>query len=172
MTQILPPPIIPIGKITSKHGYKGSLNIFWDDDDLIPEPGDYLYVLINEKGVPFLIEEMSKSLEIVKLQFIDSESQAEELLGLTVGLDQNSIDEVPPQFQISGFQLVSAEGQVIGEIESIEDYPGQLMLNIICENRKILVPFVEEWIIQIDEKNRTLYMDLPEGLVDPENHED
>ncbi len=172
MTQILPPPIIPIGRITSKHGYKGSLNIFWDDDDLIPEPGDYLYVLINEKGVPFLIEEMSKSLEIVKLQFVDSESQAEELLGLTVGLDQNTIDEVPPQFQINGFQLISSDEQIIGIIDSLEDYPGQIMMNIICENRKILIPFVEDWIIQIDEKNRTLQMDLPEGLVDPESYED
>ena len=172
MTQILPPPIIPIGRITSKHGYKGSLNILWDDDDLIPEPGDYLYVLINEKGVPFLIEEMSKSLEIVKLQFVDSESQAEELLGLTVGLDQNTIDEVPPQFQINGFQLISSDEQIIGIIDSLEDYPGQIMMNIICENRKILIPFVEDWIIQIDEKNRTLQMDLPEGLVDPESYED
>ena len=172
MTQILPPPIIPIGRITSKHGYKGSLNIFWDDDDLIPEPGDYLYVLINEKGVPFLIEEMSKSLEIVKLQFVDSESQAEELLGLTVGLDQNTIDEVPPQFQINGFQLISSDEQIIGIIDSLEDYPGQIMMNINCENRKILIPFVEDWIIQIDEKNRTLQMDLPEGLVDPESYED
>jgi 16S rRNA processing protein RimM len=172
MTQILPPPIIPIGRITSKHGYKGSLNIFWDDDDLIPEPGDYLYVLINEKGVPFLIEEMSKSLEIVKLQFVDSESKAEELLGLTIGLDQNTIDEVPPQFQINGFQLISSDEQIIGIIDSLEDYPGQIMMNIICENRKILIPFVEDWIIQIDEKNRTLQMDLPEGLVDPESYED
>jgi len=55
---ILPPQVIHLGKITSKHGYKGSVNILWDDEDLIPEEGDYLFVIINEKGVPFLIETM------------------------------------------------------------------------------------------------------------------
>jgi len=167
---ILPPQVIHLGKITSKHGYKGSVNILWDDEDLIPEEGDYLFVIINEKGVPFLIETMNTTGEIVKLKNIDSEEQAHELIGSTVGLDEADVEFQNSPIQLIGFQVIN-HNQSIGTITEIQNFPGQLMFTVSCENRNFLMPFVEEWIVNIDENSRTLSVDLPEGIIDPDNHE-
>ncbi len=167
---ILPPQITYLGKITSKHGYKGSLNILWDDDDLIPDEGDYLFVIINEKGVPFLIESMNSTGEIVKLKHIDTEEQAQELIGSAVGLDEADVEFQNSPIQLIGFQVIN-QNQNIGTITEIQNFPGQLMFTVSCDNRNFLMPFVEEWIVNIDENLRTLSVDLPEGIIDPDNHE-
>jgi 16S rRNA processing protein RimM len=167
---ILPPQVIHLGKITSKHGYKGSVNIFWDDEDLIPEEGDYLFVIINEKGVPFLIESMNTTGEIVKLKNIDTEEQAHDLIGSLVGLDEADVEFQNSPIQLIGFQVINNQ-QNIGVITEIQNYPGQLMFTVSCENRNFLMPFVEEWIVNIDENSRTLSVDLPDGIIDPDNYE-
>ncbi len=74
-----------IGSITSKHGYKGTVHIRWDDEDLIPEEGDFLFVVIDQKGVPFRILKMNATAELVDLEFIDSEEKAKTILGYSVG---------------------------------------------------------------------------------------
>jgi ribosomal 30S subunit maturation factor RimM len=46
------------------------------------------------------------------------------------------------------------------------------MITVSSENRDFLIPYVETWIRDVNENSRTLTMDLPEGIIDPENHED
>ena len=58
------------------------------------------------------------------------------------------------------------------DIKAIEEYPGHPMLVVIGENREILIPLIEDWIINLNEDLRTLKMTLPEGLINPEEHED
>jgi ribosomal 30S subunit maturation factor RimM len=84
---MLPPITTAVGKIVSKHGFKGNLNInlksdFFED---ITE-GDYLFVIIDQKGVPFLIESLNSTKQIVKLQFVDTEQQAIDLVGKEIGI--------------------------------------------------------------------------------------
>jgi len=87
-----------------------------------------------------------------------------------VGLDEADVEFQNSPIQLIGFQVIN-QNQSIGTITEIQNFPGQLMFTVSCENRNFLMPFVEEWIVNIDENSRTLSVDLPEGIIDPDNHE-
>lgn len=171
----LPPPVHIIGSITSKHGYKGTIHIRWEDEDLIPDEGDFLFVVIDQKGVPFRILKMNSNAELVDLEFIDSDEKAKDIIGKSVGLDQSLIPENHFHTALEHFSLQDSRSPFAGVITKMLEYPGQLMLHVSCQNREYLIPYVEEWIRETNIKTRTLIMDLPEGLIDTDiqsTHED
>jgi len=168
---LLPPKLHLIGKIVSKHGYKGNIIVRWDDEDLIPEIGDTLFVVIDGIGVPFLIEEQNSTQEILTLHTVNNETFAQELVHCEVAIEADFVEETN-DFSFVGFTILNAQNESIGVISSIEAYPGQLMITVSSENRDFLIPYVETWIRDVNENSRTLTMDLPEGIIDPENHED
>lgn len=170
---MLPPITTTVGKIVSKHGFKGNLNInlksdFFED---ITE-GDYLFVIIDQKGVPFLIESLNSTKQIVKLQFVDTEQQAIDLVGKEIGILFDESHQTVSPNGLEGFRLFDQFKHNIGEIKGIEQYPGHDMLVVFGENREILIPLIEDWITNLDEESRTLQMTLPEGLTNPEEYED
>lgn len=170
---IFPPKTTIVGKIVSKHGFKGNLNIHIESDyfDELNE-GDYLFVIIDQKGVPFLIESLNTNKQIVKLQFVETEQAALELVGKEIAIPYSEDHLSPSDNQLQGFILTDQHHHHIGIIQGIETYPGHDMLIISCENREILIPLIEEWITNLDEESRTLQMTLPEGLTNPEEYED
>ena len=170
---MLPPKTTTVGKIVSKHGFKGNLNISIDAsfiDDIFE--GDYLFVIIDQKGVPFLIESLNSTKQIVKLQFVDSEEIALELVGKDVAIEFSENHAQSTSNGLDGFLLYDQHKTLIGNITAIEEYPGHPMLVVNCENREILIPLIEDWITNLNEDSRTLHMSLPEGLLNPEEHED
>ena len=62
----------------------------------------------------------------------------------------------------TGWQVVDAVAGAIGEIEHVEDSTA----NTIFFVGDKLIPATEDFIERIDAKERTIYMILPEGLLD------
>ncbi|MBK8081160.1 MAG: hypothetical protein IPK25_13305 [Saprospiraceae bacterium] len=55
----------------------------------------------------------------------------------------------------------------VGMIEEIVLYPGQLMALVKNKSGAIIhIPMIEDWIISIDQKNKIICMNLPEGLLE------
>jgi 16S rRNA processing protein RimM len=162
----IPPAVHVIGTITSKHGFKGTIHIKWDDEDLIPSEGDFLFVLIDQKGVPFRILNMNSTAELVDLECIDHEEKTKDLIGKSVGLDMAQIPENTHHTALDTYELIDANSAFKGIIEEVSEYPGQLMLHVRCDNRNYLIPYVEDWIIETQINTRTLVMKLPNGLIE------
>lgn len=68
---------------------------------------------------------------------------------------------------IEGFTVVDAEAGAIGTAVSINEMPGQHLLEVERENGKtVLIPVVDEFLEGLDEEERCIYVNLPEGLLD------
>ena len=68
---------------------------------------------------------------------------------------------------IEGFTVVDAEAGAIGTAVSIHEMPGQHLLEVERENGKtVLIPVVDEFLEGLDEEERCIYVNLPEGLLD------
>lgn len=69
---------------------------------------------------------------------------------------------------LAGFQLIGADGEVLGAVTALEDNPAHslLVVRIAGEDRVVRVPFVEEFVCSIDEDAATIHANLPEGLLD------
>lgn len=69
---------------------------------------------------------------------------------------------------LSGFLVVDELLGEIGAISDVQEMPTQDLLVVAAPGGEVLVPFVEDFIVEFDDAERIVYMDLPDGLVEPE----
>ena len=69
---------------------------------------------------------------------------------------------------IEGFSVVDSSAGVIGTASSINEMPGQNLLEVSRPDGRdpVLIPLVDEFIDGIDEAERTIFVTIPAGLLD------
>lgn len=164
-----------LGKIVTKYSFKGELLIKLDTD----EPESYLTtesILVeqNRKLIPFFIEGSSlhkSTLLRVQLEDVNSEEDADELVGLSVFLPLKELPELADdQFyyhEIIGFTAFDEQFGEIGTITGVNDATPQALFEIKHPNGKeILIPVNDSFIQRIDKPNQSFYFQSPEGLIE------
>lgn len=167
---VLPPPLTLVGKIHAKHGYDGRLSIecFATSNKVISK-GNYLFVIIDGKGVPFCIMDVNKTQELIKLKGIDTEEKAKALIGLSFGIPSSKKMSVIPQDNaLIGFRITDETSGFQGTITQVETLPQGMMFTVVGEDKTnpVLIPLVEAWITRIEDQDQHIIMSLPIGLVD------
>ena len=158
-----------IGRIGKTHGVKGELSFLFDDDVFDRVDCDYLVLDVDGILVPFFIEEYrfkSDSNAIVKFCDVDSQPRAAELTGSDVYFPRALADEddEPSLSMLVGFNIVEANsGKTIGRIVAIDESTVNLLFEL--EDGR-LIPANDDLIHNIDTKKRTIWMDIPDGLLE------
>ena len=65
--------------------------------------------------------------------------------------------------EVCGF---STDSKKIGKIENINSRLPQPVFEIMYDSRIVLIPIHEDLIKKIDKKNRIIYLDIPNGLLE------
>lgn len=69
-------------------------------------------------------------------------------------------------FDWEGFQILDRAGKQVGVIEEIVQNPLR-QFSVKTENDKnILIPFVKEWIVDVDKTHLQVKINFPEGLIE------
>ena len=162
--------VYQIGKLGKTHGVKGEISFLFDDDVFDRTDADYLILKVDGIFVPFFLEEYrfkSDANAIVKFEDIDTQERARELTGCEVYFPRelaDSDDDSISWAAIVGFSLIdAATGQPVGRIASIDDSTLNILFEL--EDGK-LIPASEELITDVDKDNRTITIDLPQGILD------
>lgn len=137
----------------------------WDRAD-----ADYVFLDVDGIQVPFFLEGWrfrSDSVALLKFQDIDSAEDASEYVGSDVYFPHDltpepSEDDEYTWRSFTGWQVTDASQGTIGTIDYVEDSTANI---IFCIDGK-LIPATEDFIDRIDAKERTIYMNLPDGLLD------
>lgn len=161
-----------IGQITKPHGLKGELSMNFDDDIFDRVDCPYLICEVDGLLVPFFIEEYrfkTDSSALIKFIDIDSAEQAQQLVGSTVYFENKFIEEGDEE-EVSlnyfiGFDIKDGEA-LVGTITDIDDQTENWLFVVERDGNELLIPAHEEFITDIDHQNRTITMDLPNGLID------
>lgn len=165
--------IFPVGQINKPHGIGGEMSFSFSTDVFDSEEAPFFIVEIQGIFVPFYLEDYrfkTDSTGILKFDGIDNENEARDFSGLTIYLPKTYLDktedtEISLEYFI-GFQ-VEENGQNIGIIEGIDESTENVLFIVEDKNGKeILLPAIDEFITEIDHDNKTLHLDLPEGLLD------
>ena len=162
--------VYKIGKLGKTHGVKGEISFLFDDDVFDRVDADYLVLMVDGILVPFFMEEYrfrSDTTAIVKFEDIDTQERARELTGCDVWFPRalaDSDDDTITWAAIVGFDIIDANsGKPVGRIASVDD----TTLNILfCLEDGRLIPASEDLITSIDKGNRTITINIPEGLLD------
>jgi 16S rRNA processing protein RimM len=115
---------------------------------------------------------------IVKLEEVDNRDTATLLQSRDVLLRAQDIlpdharefefepEETLKYGHLAGFLMVDALLGEIGIIDEVLEMPQQEMAFLKYKERDVLVPLNEQFIQSIDEVNRQVMVDLPDGLLD------
>lgn len=156
-------PLVIIGRIMKTHGYEGKLKLEIDDDiDIdLKEP---VFLMFQEKPVPFFITEFSGSNPfIVKIDDIDTIDLARELVGRDLYIQSEEIEEGP---DLAGYSLVDIKLGTIGTVIEIVSNSAQDLIVTHYNGSERLIPFVDELITEIDHETQMIGLNLPDGLLE------
>jgi len=164
---------IILGRITKISGYEGAVAVklektFTENIPLL----ESVFLEIDGKPVPFFISEYEYSgADILKLKFYDYETieKVTELVNCLVFLTSppagNLIED--NLTDLTGFSVLSVDNTLIGVVSELIRNPGQWLLAIKSEeDKEILIPLHDDFIVNIDHIGKILIMDIPEGLLD------
>ena len=163
--------VYKIGIIGKAHGVKGELSIQIDDDVFDRVDAEYLVLKLDGIFVPFFMEEYrfkSDSVVLVKFEGVDTQERARELTGVEVFFPRE-LAEQDEETELSyaalvGYTLIdNNSGKPVGTIAYVDEQTINIMFEL--EDGR-LIPASEELIVDVDQKNRTITLDIPEGILD------
>jgi len=163
-----------LGKIVKKYSFKGELLVKLDTDEPeLYENLDSVFVDLRNTLVPFFIEssQLHKS-ELLRVKFeeVDTEEDADALMksGLYLPLEfLPKLDNDKFYFhEIIGFKVEDKNFGHVGIITSVNDSTAQSLFEIDRDGIEILIPMNDEFISKVDKKNKTIFVETPEGLID------
>ena len=162
-----------LGKITRRHGLAGNVILKLDTDQ--PELYNKLesiFVEINGLLVPFFIAKSSWSkLDALNIAFKNStEALVDQSLGKDVYLPLSSLPKLTgKQFyyhEIIGYNILDENDNDCGVIRSVNDQTAQVYFITNLDGKEVVIPMIKDWIIEVDREERTIKMQIPEGLID------
>ncbi|MFP3859754.1 MAG: ribosome maturation factor RimM [Bacteroidales bacterium] len=165
-----------VGKILKTHGTGGEvlINSEFDLPDTFTKV-ESIFIMIDGQLVPFFIESIlikSSKTAAVKFEDVDTTEQANELTENDWHLKEKKISELFDTHinkieWLKGYSLIDQSDKKIGKIIDIEEIPSNTLLEVQTkEGKTCQIPFNEETIIFIDEKQEIAKVEIPEGLLD------
>ena len=153
---------IEAGEIVTTHGVRGEVKVLcWLDDPEMLCDFDRCRIC----GTEYTMESVrvQKTCNLVKLKGIDTMEEAQALRGKTVELYREDIDgDVIFAAELEGVR-VFAEGQSIGKITEVLDYPGNSVY-VVKGDYEYMIPAVKQFILSTDLEKNEMQVRLLEGM--------
>ena len=158
---------IEAGEIVTTHGVRGEVKVLcWlDDPEMLCE---FDRCRIAGKDYEMTQVRVQKTCNLVKLAGIDTMEAAQAMRGKVIELYREDIDEdVIFAAELIGMD-VYADGEKIGRIKEVLDYPGNSVY-VVKGEYEYMIPAVKQFILDTDMQNNTMQVRLIEGMRSDEN---
>jgi 16S rRNA processing protein RimM len=172
-----PGALIGLGQISGAHGIKGAVKVRADAEAATTDPEVFEAigeVWIGGRRYEVLQAERHKNQVRLWLEGVHTRNRAEELTGLPVLGDRRRFPALPPGesywFQVLGLPVVNAaDGAQLGHLDHIIPTTGHDVYVVRQGEREILLPAVEDVIVEINLSEGIIKVAPPEGLLDEED---
>ena len=158
---------IKAGEIVTTHGVRGEVKVLpWVDSPEILSEFDRCRI----DGVEYKMEScrVQKTCNLVKLSGIDTMEAAQAMRGKVLELYREDIDdEVIFADELLDMEVFS-EGESIGKIVDVLDYPGNKVY-VVKGEHDYMIPAVKAFVISTDLDKNEMQVRLIEGMRSDEN---
>jgi 16S rRNA processing protein RimM len=166
--------LIGLGRISGAHGIKGAVKVRADAEAATTDPEVFAalgQVWIGGQWYKVLEAERSKNQVRLWLDGVNTRDQAEKLMGQQVLGDRRRFPPLPPGeyywFQVLGLPVVNTvDGTRLGYLDHIIPTPGHDVYVVVEGEREVLLPAVEDVIVEIDLKAGVIKASPPLGLLE------
>ena len=158
---------IEAGEIVNTHGVRGEVKVLcWlDAPEMLCE---FDRCRIAGKDYEMESVRVQKTCNLVKLSGVDTMEAAQKLRGKVLELYREDIDdEVIFAAELVGVE-VYADGQCIGTIREVLDYPGNSVY-VVRGEHEYMIPAVKQFILSTDMEKNVMHVRLIEGMRSDEN---
>ena len=162
-----------IGKLAASFGLKGELVLKHSLGKKTSLNGlEHIFIEEGKDNfMPYFLQStnIKNDAEIfIKLEGIDTKESARKLTPREVWLSEDDFKKFAAKaapIAMLGFHLVNEE-EDLGEIIEVIEQPHQILCTILLDGKEALIPIHEESLDKIDQKNRKVFVTLPDGLLD------
>ena len=158
-----------LGKINKTHGYNGTV-VFVSDrtlDDALEHLKE-VFLVIDGLAVPFPVKELTLLTDTsarLQLEFINHQNEARELTGCEVysAIAFNEQEQEAELETWMGYTVHDTRHGKIGVVHHLEDYNGNVVIQIMDGEKEILMSPYPEMINRIDHHAKKIYITAPDG---------
>ena len=162
-----------VGQIVKAHGIKGEIVLDLDGNhsDILLEL-ESVFVEVNQKLIPFFIDDISVTDKraIIKFEDINSSEDTKSLMKKNVFISNDYLPEdEEDRFyyeELIGFKIQDQNQGEIGTVTDFIERPGQDLLVGEHSGKEFYIPVDTAIILEADRDKKVLITDLPEGLLE------
>ena len=154
-------------------GLNGQIRVLLDEEIASINPPQTVFQFRDERFFPWFVrgwETADDGSEILlSLEDIDSPEKARKLCGETLWVEADHVVMAPDsdgREDLIGYELRDQDGKAYGPITEIIDNAGQWLAVVAYQGRELLVPLADENILGVQDQERYLQIELPDGLLD------
>lgn len=163
---------LPIGKVVGTHGVRGTLKVYSDSGSWsLFSAGSPIFIRDTDGAVKSWEVRWirpHKRFLLLSLKGISDLERARDFRGARVLVDKTDLPRLEEGtyywFDLIGLRVFLIDGTFLGSIESIIETGSNDVYVVRREDKETLVPALETVVRTVDLENKTMQVDLPEGL--------
>ena len=165
--------LIPVGRVVKAHGIRGEVKIVPYGETLGGlGPGEKLVPASPsgnmEPAITLVSLRSHKNAFIGRFDLIGDIDQAQALAGKELFIPKDRLPPLPDgeyyQFQLIGLAVQTRDGTDLGTLRSIMETGSNDVYVVEGAEKELLVPAIEDVILEIDLEKGKIIVELPEGL--------
>ena len=156
-----------IGQVLKSNGRDGELLVSFSG--IAPEEIDLeepVFIEFDGLPVPFYFEAFNQrgnTRALVRLTGVRNLTDADELAGAILYAEDDLYEDEDED--LTDWTVLDADGTKVGTVSAHEDIPGNPCIWVETGRGESLLPLREELVLDVDETEKTLRMEIPEGLL-------
>jgi 16S rRNA processing protein RimM len=162
-----------IGKLAASTGLKGEIILQHHFGKKTSLKGLEAIFLEEKKDsfIPYFIQatQIKSDTEVViKLEGIDTMEIARKLTPKLVWVTEEDFNKYAGKssaISLLGFTIVHQD-EIIGTISEVIEQPHQILCSVMINSKEALIPIHDANLLKLDKKNKKVYVDIPDGLLD------
>jgi 16S rRNA processing protein RimM len=166
--------LLNLGQVSGAHGLAGALKVRPTAEAATTDPEVFAAlgeVVINGRSFEVLQAERHKNQVLLQLAGVTTRSRAEALVGQEVQGDRSRFPPLPEGeyywFEVLGLAVINvADGTRLGYLAAILPTPAHDVYVVRQGEREIMLPAVEEVILEIDLGAGCIRVSPPQGLLE------
>lgn len=165
--------ILRVGSTQKPYGIKGEIILLFSNEEFAEVDSNYYFLMIDGIPVPFFIEDFTftaSNIARIKFEDIEDEIAASKYVNLEVYLPRELVGDIVNNTDndwhiFVGYEVVDERDNLLGVIKDVDDSTINILFILSSGDDELLIPATEDFIYAIDEENKVLKMNLPEGLI-------
>ncbi len=168
------PERILIGEIATAHGVRGLVKIrhYGDDPEALEKYGPLYTTENGDESITLRLKHEAGGAIIAAVDGITDRNEAEKLRGTQLWTERRALPKIEEEgvyyhADLIGLEARSTDGAVVGTVIGVENFGAGDLLEIKPPNsKKFYLPFVDDYVGDVDLDAKTVIVEIPEGLLE------